>query len=622
MGKWNKYKVENTQNARATKWNKYKIVPAVQEQGDSWPALLGKSALKGVASIGDIPSLAGELTEGFKNRTSKMYGAPVGMYGMGLKGVEAAKPNIRIDNTIPNTDYSSYIPTMDNARGVLKESAGIDLEPNPTTPAQRIASNTAEFAGSLSPWGALNAANKAKGAMNFAKTGAGIGVLSGTAKEAGADPMVADIVSSIIAPGAMNAAKPKNIYSAFQRAKEVSAKAPMKLMGLSPKRIDLEAAKAAKDLGIDLPAAALTDSTLTGLADQWVGKTPFFGNKLKNKYATTEEQTRKALEDIYEKVGPAKTPEIEARIANLYDQRVRTLPEEAMVKPANTVKALGKIKTDSALLSPDEKNLMESVQTLQKEFNPKIATSYGDINIPLQGAKVNKLADTKRSLNSIIKWEKDEGVKNQRRNIQKALADDIAQYGKENPEWYKTFSEADNLYGSVAKRENLENLLSNKGTNYASGNLSYNALSKAINNPKNAKLIKKQVGPETFKKIENLGIVARAMAQKAQRIPNPSGTAMTAATIGIVSSLYANPIATLSGSGIGAVIGARVATQLLTDKKFLDFATKLAETPNKQNIATYMALNKRIKDITGYSAIALNKAVSERRIENNEEEVE
>ena len=42
MGKWNKYKVENTQNARATKWNKYKIVPAVQEQGDSWPALLGK----------------------------------------------------------------------------------------------------------------------------------------------------------------------------------------------------------------------------------------------------------------------------------------------------------------------------------------------------------------------------------------------------------------------------------------------------------------------------------------------------------------------------------------------------------------------------------------------------
>jgi len=41
----------------------------------------------------------------------------------------------------------------------------------------------------------------------------------------------------------------------------------------------------------------------------------------------------------------------------------------------------------------------------------------------------------------------------------------------------------------------------------------------------------------------------------------------------------------------------------------LDLALKLAENPN--NLATTTALNHRIKAITGYSAIALNKNLQE-----------
>ena len=39
------------------------------------------------------------------------------------------------------------------------------------------------------------------------------------------------------------------------------------------------------------------------------------GHKLKNKYITTQEQTKRALEDIFNKTGPSRTPEIEAQIA-------------------------------------------------------------------------------------------------------------------------------------------------------------------------------------------------------------------------------------------------------------------------------------------------------------------
>ena len=53
------------------------------------------------------------------------------------------------------------------------------------------------------------------------------------------------------------------------------------------------------------------------------------------------------------------------------------------------------------------------------------------------------------------------------------------------------------------------------------------------------------------------------MALKNARIPNPSGTAITASTLGLIGGVYANPLLALSGSGVGtdaptAVSGHRV----------------------------------------------------------------
>ena len=441
----------------------------------------------------------------------------------------------------------------------------------------------------------------------FAKdigTGSSIGGGSGVLQEAGVDPLVSDLISSVATPTAI--VKSKSLLNNFTKPKETLAKIPMKLMGLTPKSMNIEAARAARDLGIDLPAAAVTDSKLTALADQYMGKAPIFGNKLKNKYLLAEEQTQKALSDIFDEIGPARTPEIEGHIAGRYNKVATSLPLDAKVLPANLKKAIDEIKINTAILSPDEKSLLQSLETIKNEIEPasKIISQYGPIKLPLQEYDVNKLVGTKKSLNSIIKWDTDAGVKNQLKKIQKAISQDIEQYGKTNPEWYDAFKEADKLYGDVAKREKLENILGHKATNYATDSLSYNALAKAIYNPKNSESIRKQLTPETFKKIQKLGSVAKAMAVKSKNIPNPSGTATTGGISAAIFGLFYDPITTakLLGGGYGA-------SRLLTDKKFLDLALKLAENPN--NLATTTALNHRIKELTGYPAIALNKNLQE-----------
>lgn len=441
----------------------------------------------------------------------------------------------------------------------------------------------------------------------FAKdigTASSIGAGSGVMQEAGVDPLYADLISSVATPTAI--VKSKSLLNNFTKPRQTLAKIPMKLMGLTPKSMNIEAARAARDLGIDLPAAAVTDSKLTALADQYMGKAPIFGNKLKNKYTLAEEQTQKALSDIFDEIGPARTQEIEGQIAGRYNKVATSLPLEAKVLPVNLKKAIDDIKINTAILSPDEKSLLQSLETIKNEIEPasKIVSQYGPIKLPLQEYDVNKLVGTKKSLNSIIKWDTDAGVKNQLKKIQKAISQDIKEYGKTNPEWYDAFKEADKLYGDVAKRERLENILGRKATNYATDSLSYNALAKSINDPKNTESIKKQLTPDVFKKIQKLGTVAKAMAIKSKNIPNPSGTATTGGISAAIFGLFYDPITTakLLGGGYGA-------SRLLTDKKFLDLALKLAENPN--NLATTTALNHRITELTGYPAVALSKNLQE-----------
>ena len=598
MSKFDKYKApknidrDQLPSQRSGVFDKYRSPKAVAKENS--PSFLdrasqfGKGALSGFMRSG--------LTEG-----ADQFGA----------GVMEVAPGV----VAPILPQSAQV--MSDTTNKALESLDA-MKPKENDSLGNILYKAGEFGGATAsmplPTGAsLNAAGSAiRGGgksllTKFAKdigTGSSIGAGSGVMQEAGVDPLYADLISSVATPTAI--IKSKSLLNNFTKPRETLAKIPMKIMGLTPKGMNIEAAKAARDLGIDLPAAAVTDSKLTALADQYVGKAPIFGNKLKNKYALAEEQTQKVLSDILDEIGPSRTPEVEGHIAGLYDKVKTSLPADAKVLPANLKKAIDEIKINTAILSPDEKSLLQSLETIKNEIEPasKIVSQYGPIKLPLQEYDVNKLVGTKKSLNSIIKWDTDAGVKNQLKKIQKAISRDIEEYGKTNPEWYDAFKEADKLYGDVARREKLENILGHKATNYATESLSYNALAKAINNPKNSVSIRKQLTPEVFKKIQKLGTVAKAMAIKSKNIPNPSGTATTGGISAAIFGLFYDPITTakLLGGGYGA-------TKLLTDKKFLDLALKLAENPN--NLATTTALNHRIKEITGYSAIALNKNLQE-----------
>ena len=408
-----------------------------------------------------------------------------------------------------------------------------------------------------------------------------------------------------------------NLKSLGQSAARGTGKAIVGAIGLGKNKIDLDAAQAAKNLDIELPAAALSESNLTALADQWIGKTPFFGTKLQTKYKKAEGKAKEVLDDIFENTGPRKTPEIEAKISELYQKRIDSLPDNAAIKPTNTAKALEKINIDSALLSADEKALLSSIETLKDEFKPSLKSQFGNVDIPLQEASVSRLAGTKRSINSIIKWDTDEGVKNQLRSIQRSLNQDIAEYGKKNPEWYKTFKEADDLFSQVAKRERVEKMLGLNPTNFATDQISFNQLAKVIRDPKSQKILEKQLTPETLEKMKDLGEVARAFATKQTRVPNVSGTAVTAASMGMIYGLFSNPVALLQGSGIATVIGAATTTQLITDQRIVNLALKFAEKPTEK---TAIAFNRRMKAITGYTPITLAREAAKRAEEEQDED--
>jgi hypothetical protein len=160
-------------------------------KGDSWPALIGKSALKGVTDIAGLPRLAEEVAAYPRNKLGEFF-------------------------NMPSLKYDPMLPSGKNIRNRLGKILDVDLEPNPTTDAQRVASHATEFAAGFGPFGLAAKGNLLLKGLNTAKQagiGAAIGSTSGVMQEMGVDPLVADLGASIAVPSV--AAKTKNIFSNF-----------------------------------------------------------------------------------------------------------------------------------------------------------------------------------------------------------------------------------------------------------------------------------------------------------------------------------------------------------------------------------------------------------------------
>lgn len=620
--KWDKYKksrVENNVDLDLSRWQKYKVSkpieaePIINEpEGDAWTPFLAKSALKGAADVADMPANLAHLAE------------RGGRYGLDFLRKQAGKEPM-FDQGAGNDYFSPN--NVDRPSKWLNQAAdnlGVDITPHASSPLQHMVGLGTEFATSAFIPG-LNAVKGASVIDRFrkgykaAKIAAPLGATVGALEEAGINPLVANIAAipttagvGKIARGATNIGK--STLKAVASPREAYYAAGRKMFGLTPDKINLPAAQAARDLGIELPASVFTSSPQASIADQFIQKTPFLGDKFKQKYATGQEQIQDVLENVYNKTGAKRTPEIDAEIARLYNKASTTLPEGAAIKPQNTLGALEEVKVVSDMPSKGERELLNWVNDYKNKISPTISSNYGNIKIPLQEREVSKLIGTKQSLNSPdspIRWNHPEAnVRNRLIPVHSGIKKDIAEYGKTNPEWYNEYyTKADKLFGQVANREKLETILGEKAVNHATGDLSYNALAKSINNPTQQKLLAKmskrgQLDKESLDKIQKLGQVSSALAIKSKNLPNPSGTASTLTFIALAGSILKNPPAGLynvAKTG-GAVMAIR---NLLTDKKFLDAAIKIAENPNKPNVLANASLKSRMKSITGTSSPAI-----------------
>lgn len=381
-------------------------------------------------------------------------------------------------------------------------------------------------------------------------------------------------------------------------------KGGLALVGLGKNKLNLDAAKAAQELDIALPKAAASEGRIIALTDQLLSKAPISGSVMQGRYLRVANKVMKELDNSYDSIIPAKElVEVDKRIKQLYDNADTILPPNAKVVPTNTINTIQEIKQKIKTFAPseDEKKLLSKLSEIEQNIAPS-----GINRIP---AETSYLTGTKRSLNDSINWElKEKGAKQFLKQVQRSLKRDIAEYGKTNPEWYQYFSNADNLYGKVAKRKELEQIFSSV-ENKATGELSYNNLSKVLNDNDTKEELKRLVKPEVFERMEKLATVSRAMAIKNKNLPNPSGTASTLATMNILGGIAG--IGSIS-SGVAVPQLALYATlapitaHLLTDKKSLDLAIKFASSPTSDNAILF---SRRMKAITGYTPVTLLREV-------------
>lgn len=610
-------------------WRPIKLTPEsrVEPKKEAHPisALAGGF---GAGILGSIPDIA-----------SSIYNIPAS--AMNIVREHAKKhPESYVGNELYQVSpEQSELPMIPSATEEIHK--GIENKIGETPEGYRHLVEGSKLAGSIaSPGGAAKAASKIGskalskglgyvGSLNPSTlTG---GAISGTAmsklQEEGYSPLTQ--MGAGIASGSLPSITGSLARGSVQGAK----KGTMGAIGLSPKQLNLKAAQAAKESGVELPASAFTENKLMSLADQYIGKTPYFGDKLRDKYLKGEKQTLDRLNSIYDEVGPVKTHEIEEKLTELYKKNKESLPKDASINPSHTLNTIDEILSSlSNSLAPSE----DQISVINKLTKIKDGITKQSNNIPSDLTKeemkwlkkngledlsklgkikhetpISKLWDTKKSLNDTINWDVENyGYKELLKKVQRSMLDDIGEYGKKDPEWYKSFKSTDELFGKVAKRKRLEHLLSERTINPATNSLSHNSLSKMIHSPQTANEIKSLTSPETFEKIEKLGEVAKTMAIKAKNIPNPSASAMVLGVGTLLSGIFYAPASTAS-----AVVGLSGMTKLLTDKKFLDLAIKTAE--GKKNPKDLLKIRKKVKELTGLSIHTINRKMGRQEINHD-----
>lgn len=432
----------------------------------------------------------------------------------------------------------------------------------------------------------------------LAAAGGATGVVA--AEEAGIDnPLVKMVAAGVGAtlPNAIKAA-PKAIKGAIP-----------KTTGYTADNIDLNALQASERLGVDLPTTAVNTSTGLASTEQLLQRMPFAGNKHNKNLRNLNEKFAEKIKDTFNDIGQnvsnastkgevahevgTKSREVLANFnkslkeesKQLYENADTLLSKDSTHIPTNTINAIKKLKERfNKSFSPtgDENYIFKTLNEI--EDNLILKSQFGDLKIP---PAVENLLATKRSLNDKINWDINaSGAKNQLKELKKSIDLDLAEYGKQNPEWFKAHKNADNFYGKYLgdealasetvkkiiaqensekilgslntvsdfkylenvlgktvegkkfldslKREKFESLFDEKILQTSSTesaktitDVRHNPLSKILEDPTKSTLIKHLVGESNFNKVKDLVTYSKAMVGRQARNPNASGSGTT-----------------------------------------------------------------------------------------------
>jgi hypothetical protein len=189
------------------------------------------------------------------------------------------------------------------------------------------------------------------------------------------------------------------------------------------------------------------------------------------------------------------------------------------------------------------------------------------------------------------------------KNLQDVTKQMLEQYGtKRNPEFLNALQKADLEYGAYAKRQNVEELLSDKLSSLITEEPQYNPLIKALQKKDNQKFLKNNLGPE-YSKLKDYVDVAKAMESIKRNNQNPSGSGWVGTLASIAGGLYAPPAYTNS-----LLAATQAGTKLLTSKRFINLAHRYAKKPTE---STAQQLESLIKETTGKSSNILSQELAD-----------
>ena len=374
------------------------------------------------------------------------------------------------------------------------------------------------------------------------------------------------------------------------------------LSGLVKRNLNVKGVEAAERLGIDIPNIGFTDSKAANLGAQLISKTPFVGDMLKKKFEKSSQGYKTKFEEMLDRVGSPTTDELSKEISSKYDLASKSLPESDTVLAKDLLNTIHRLETslDSTVHAAPTKALLDitgkikdqivgKVPSLPEGFEkmaPEAQAKIRDLinaQTELKPISVKKLVRQKTELNKFMKDRNmfdrsDADTLNLLKRVQGATNRELEAYGRsKNPEFLERLNDANKTYAKTARREKLDDFISDKLKLGSDDEVAYQSLVTLLEKRKNQKMLKNNLGSE-YKKLDDFVLATKSLAAMNKHNPNPSSSSTVGAVLAAFGAFLYAP-ATAIPNAIKATIGVTGAYQLLTNKRFLNLATRYAKEP-------------------------------------------